>query len=105
VNIRSRITPVYGVLVQPLLIAGVEKPFAIVNVTLGLVMAGELHFYGWLCVTFLTHVWLKRMTKNDPFTRKIYIKYNRQGDVYESWLDVHSHRTKRPLGYGRGGSC
>lgn len=101
----SRVTPVYGVLVQPLLIAGVEKPFAIVNVTLGLVMAGELHFYGWLILTLLTHAWLKKMTKNDSFTRKIYIKYNRQGDVYESWLDVHSRRTKRPAGYGWRVSC
>lgn len=78
-----RITPLARVLTEPCLILGVEKPFAITNFTLAMVLAGELHLFGFLPVALAVHLALRQATRRDPFTRQVYVRYNRQADRYE----------------------
>jgi type IV secretory pathway TrbD component len=84
--IRRRVTPVARVLTEPCLILGVEKPFAITNFTLAMILAGELHLFAFLVVSLCVHLVLRRATCRDPFTRKVYIRYNLQADRYDPWL-------------------
>lgn len=100
-----RMTPLYQPLVEPLLIAGVEKPFAIVNFTLAVLMAGDLKFYAWLPLAILAHLVLRHITREDPFTRLIYVRYNRQADHYMPWPKVRVSLGLRPQGFGRGLPC
>lgn len=103
--IERRVSPLHQSLVEPLLIAGVEKPFAIVNATLSIALVGDLHMFGWLPIAVLAHLILRRITLGDPFTRQIYVKYNRQADSYDPWPHVRTQRGRRPLGFGRAMAC
>lgn len=100
-----RVNRLHAALVEPLLIAGVEKPFAIVNATMAIALVGDLHLYGWIPLAVLAHLVLRRITQDDPFTRQIYVKYNQQGDRYEPWPHVRGHRGRRPEGFGRVMAC
>ncbi len=102
---RERVSPLHQSLVEPLLIAGVEKPFAIVNATLTIALVGDLHMFGWLPIAVLAHLILRRITQDDPFTRQIYVKYNRQADSYDPWSHVRTSRGRRPVGFGRAMAC
>lgn len=102
---EKRCTPVYRSLVEPLLIAGVEKPFAIVNATLAIALVGDLHLYGWIPLSVLAHMILRRITLDDPFTRQIYVKYNRQPESYDPWVHLRGRRGHRPEGFGRDMAC
>ncbi len=102
---ERRNTILHQALVEPMLIAGVEKPFAIVNATLAIALVGDLHLYGWIPLSILTHWILRRITADDPFTRQIYIKYNRQPDSYDPWHHARGHRGLRPQGFGRHMAC
>ncbi len=92
-------------LVEPLLIAGVEKPFAIVNATLAIALVGDLHLYGWIPLSVLVHLVLRRITLDDPFTRQIYVKYNRQPESYDPWPHCRGRKGLRPEGFGKRLAC
>jgi type IV secretory pathway TrbD component len=103
--ILKRETPVARVLTEPCLILGVEKPFAIVNFTLAMVMGGELHLWGFLIINFVVHLTLQHITKRDPFARQIYIRYNLQGDRYEPWIQSHMRQGRRRFDLSLGVLC
>jgi len=100
-----RRSPCHRCLWEPLLIGGVEKPFAIVNATLAIALVGDLHFYGWLLVAALFHGVMRHLTASDPFLRQIYARYNWQADQYVPWPPVSGLRGRRPVGWGRGLAC
>ncbi len=102
---HERTSVLHESLVSPLLIAGVEKPFVIVNVTLTLVLVADLHMLGWLPLSVLAHMFLMHMTREDPFTRRIYIRYNRQADSYEPWPHARTLGRGRPSGFSKGVPC
>jgi type IV secretory pathway TrbD component len=101
----TRETSVARVLTEPCLILGVEKPFAIVNFTLAMVIGGELHLWGFLLINLLVHLTLRQVTKRDPFARQIYIRYNLQGDGYEPWIHSRLIQGRRPIGIASGVLC
>lgn len=80
-----RQSAVARVLTEPCLILGVEKPLAIVNATLAMVLVAELHLWAFLPVCTVAHLVLARLTRQDPFLRGIYVRYNLQADRYEPW--------------------
>jgi type IV secretion system protein TrbD len=102
---EPRVTPLRRSLVEPQLIAGVEKPFAVVNATLATVFVADLHIYSYIAIAVSIHILLRRITKADPFMRRIYIKYNLQADAYDPWPHVRQRRNWRPSGFGRGMLC
>ena len=99
---RSR---VHRSLIEPQLIAGVEKPFAVVNFTLAVVFVAELHLWFYLPIGVGAHLVLRHLTRRDPFTRAAYIRYNRQADAYDPWPHARMRRGTRPPGWGRGVLC
>jgi len=102
---QRRRSALHLALVEPLLIAGVEKPFAIVNGTLAIALVGDLHLWGWVPMAVLAHLILRRITLDDPFTRLIYVRYNHQADSYDPWPHVRIKRNRRPDGFGRALPC
>lgn len=84
------------------MIAGVEKPFAIVNVTLAIALVGDLHMWAWLPVALVFHGLMQRITQDDPWIRRIYVRYNQQADCYDPWIAPCQQRGKRPDGWGYG---
>jgi len=100
-----RETPVARVLTEPCLILGVEKPFAIVNFTLAMVIGGELHLWGFLFINLAVHFTLRRITRGDPFARQIYIRYNLQADRYFPWIQSRLRQGARPFGLSHGVMC
>jgi len=100
-----RLTPVTRVLTEPCLILGVEKPFAIANFTLSMVLVGELHLFGFLLVSLGIHLVLRRVTRGDPFARSAYVRYNLQADHYEPWIRPHLRQGRRPALLARDLSC
>lgn len=101
----SRITPVARVLTEPCLILGVEKPFAIVNFTLAMVVGAELHLWLFLLINLAVHLTLRRITQRDPFARQIYIRYNLQADRYTPWIHSRLFQGKRPFPDSLGVLC
>ena len=93
------------VLTEPCLILGVEKPFAIVNFTLAMVIGGELHLWGFLLINLAVHLTLRRITRRDPFARQIYIRYNLQGDRYMPWIQSRLRQGRRPFDAALGVLC
>ncbi len=93
----GRETPVARVLTEPCLILGVEKPFAIVNATLAMIFAGELHLFAFVPVAVAIHVVLARITAGDAFTRPVYVRYNLQADCYDPWIQPHLRGGQRPF--------
>jgi len=103
---EGRVTVVYGVLLEPQLVAGVEKPFAIMNATLAAVFVLDLHVWCYVPVAAGIHFLLRHATRHDPFMRPIYIRYNRQADAYDPWCHARIDRCRaRPRGWGRGTLC
>lgn len=92
---QARSTAVARVLTEPCLILGVEKPFAITNITLAVVLVGELRLFGFLLVSLGIHLALRRATRRDPFTRLAYVRYNLQGDRYEPWISTRLRSGRR----------
>jgi type IV secretory pathway TrbD component len=101
----KRETLVARVLTEPCLILGVEKPFAIVNFTLAMVIGGELHLWGFLLINLVVHLTLRRITRRDPFARQIYIRYNLQGDRYSPWIQSRLRQGRRPFDAFLGALC
>lgn len=95
----SRRTPVAQVLTEPCLILGVEKPFAILNFMLAMVMAGELHVWAFFLLSMGFHFILRQITRRDPFTRQIYIRYIQQGPCYLPWILATLKPNARPQAY------
>lgn len=55
----------------------------------------------WLVLAWLIHQALKPASKNDPFLRRIYLRYINQADRYEPY-PYEDSRCNRPTDFGRG---
>ena len=65
-----------------------------------MVLAGELHMAAYLPVAVLVHLALARITRHDPYTRQVYVRYNLQADTYDPWIQPRV-RSRRGLSGGR----
>jgi type IV secretory pathway TrbD component len=103
---RRRATRVHAALLEPQLVAGVERPLAILNATVCGVFVLDLHVWCYLPVAMGIHWLLRRATRQDPFMRPIYARYVRQADAYDPWPHAVSARgSNRPRPVGRGLLC
>lgn len=55
----------------------------------------------WLVIAWLIHQALKPVSKNDPFLRRIYLRYINQSDRYEPYPYADT-QCNRPTDFGRG---
>lgn len=87
------------------MIGGVESRVAIVNATLAAALAMGLGLWAWLPAAVAVHALAARATRRDPFARRVYAGYLRQGNHYDPWPRVGLTRAARPNGFGRDLLC
>lgn len=104
-TITARTTPVHKSLLEIKTIGGAEAKLAIFNGTLTAVCVMGLKIWPFIFMGIAVHLVLVRLTKNDPFLRQIYIRYNRQAFTYDPWPHAVQRYNQRPLGFCRGVLC
>lgn len=100
-----RATPVRLSLLEVKTIAGVEDRLAILNATFALAIVMGTGLWPWLAVALALHVLAARLTRYDPYLRRIYIRFARQADRYDPWPRVAPACARRPPGFGRDLLC
>lgn len=98
---NQRSNRIYSALTEPPLVAGADPNLVMLNGGLVMLMV-VVKFYVLIPLSWLIHQVLKALSRKDPFTRVIYITYQKQADRYEPWVEPTPKRGQRPLGYGRG---
>jgi len=93
---------VYTALSTPMLLLGGEFRLVVFNAGFYLFMLILIKAWWWFPVTWLVHQFLKSITKNDPWLRKIYLVYMKQSNRYEPFPESAPKRGLRPIGCGRG---
>lgn len=102
---EPRQTVVHRSLLEVKTLGGVEDRLAILNGTLTLAIMMGLRIYLYAVAGIFLHVLLRYITRRDPFTRRIYMRYNRQWDIYDPWPHKRQRHHLRPEGFGRGMLC
>jgi len=100
-----RATPVRQSLLEVRTLAGVEDRLAILNATFALAIVMGMGLWPWLGVAVALHVLAARLTRYDPYLRRIYIRFARQADQYDPWPRVGPASGRRPQGFGRDLLC
>ncbi|MBC7779631.1 MAG: VirB3 family type IV secretion system protein [Proteobacteria bacterium] len=98
---RPRATVVRASLLEVKTIAGVEDRLAILNATFALAIVMGLGLWPYLMIALLLHLLAARLTRRDPYLRRIYVRFAQQGDRYDPWPRVAPKRARRPPGFGR----
>ena len=87
-------------------IGGGDKSLVILNGTLGAMVCFALQNAYFLPVTIFMHIFIRWMTRRDPWLRRIYINYNRHNHYYDPWVSTkRMKRFLRPHGFGRDLLC
>ena len=96
-----RATPLHISLNEPKLLAGANHHLTIMNGVITFVFVMGPGFLWWIGVAFVIQAVLKWANRKDPALLAIYLKYDKQGDVYEPWIKANQKRNLRPEGFGR----
>jgi len=89
-------------LTQPPMIGGVEKRLFFLNWGVALLSVIFFKAFWGLPAALLVHLFLKRISKDEPFLRGMYIAFQYQSDRYEPFPESRPKRGLRPLLCGRG---
>lgn len=85
--------------------AGVEKEIAIFNGTIAIAICYATKSIWYVPVAFLIHSAMRWLNKRDPQMRKVYLRYNVLGRVYDPWPRRRSATNMRPEGFSKGLLC
>lgn len=102
---ESRGTTVHKSLLEHKTIAGVESKMAILNGTLVTAITMGLETLNMIPIAVVNHMFLKWLTKNDPYLIKIYGQYRVFSDVYDPWPYRSIKTNARPKGFSKGILC
>lgn len=86
-------------------IGGVESKLAILNGTFVTAFVMGLGMWQLIPLGVATHFFLAYITKKDPYTRQIYMRYVTQADKYDPWPHAVQKKNQRPEGFGKGMLC
>lgn len=100
-----RVSTVHKSLLEQKTYAGVEKEIAIFNGTIAIAIIFATKSIWYVPVAFLTHAAMRWLNKRDPHIRKIYLRYNVLGRVYDPWPRVTQVTNTRPQGFSKGLLC
>lgn len=99
---QPRSTAVHKSLHEVKTIGGVEDKLAILNVTFTAAFVMGMTMWQLIPVGIMAHLFLAWLTKKDPWTRKVYMRYSVQADMYDPWPHAVQKRGHRPVGFARG---
>jgi type IV secretion system protein VirB3 len=95
-----RQSPVYRALTEPMLLFGVERPLAVINLTIALAFSMMEHWLWYIPFAIIIHLVLAYYGKKEPRLREVYMRYARQADRYDPWWHPDMHKRSRQSGFG-----
>lgn len=98
---EQRATVVHKSLLEIKTLGGVEKRMAIMNGTLAAALTMGSYQPGFLALGVFLHFILMWLTKKDPFTIMVYMRYAMMGEIYDPWPKRTMKRNARPEGFGK----
>ncbi len=102
---EPRASAVHKSLLEIKTLGGVEKRMAIANGTLAAALTMGTNQPMFLALAVVVHFFLMWLTKKDPFTIKVYMRYALMGDIYDPWPKRTIKRNSRPEGFGKNLLC
>lgn len=102
---QPRQSVVHKSLLEKKTYAGVEKEIAIFNGTLAFAICYATNSLWYAPAAFVIHSAVRWLTKRDPEIRKVYLRYNVLGRVYDPWPRRVQTTNSRPKGFGKGLLC
>ncbi len=100
----ERRSPFYPVLTEPLLCFGGERNLVALNGILAVAFIAGAGLWFLAPVFLLIHGALVYLGRKEPQAREIYLRYARQGHVYDPWPHADCRRP-RPTGFAPGLTC
>ena len=100
-----RVSMVHKSLLEQKTMAGVEKEIAIFNGTITVAICYATSSLWYIPVALLTHAAMRWLNKRDPNIRKIYLRYNVLGRIYDPWVRPNMTTNMRPEGFSKGMLC
>lgn len=97
----ARASTVHRSLLETKSTAGAEFAPAVANVTLMMVMLMGPNLLWWPVITIGIQLFLKWMFGVDDRLSMVFMRYLREGDVYDPWPRANQSQNKRPFGMGR----
>ncbi len=86
-------------------LAGAEFGLAVVNVMFTGVMLLGAGIWQMLFVAAGIHLLLVMLHRYDPKLKRVYLRYMRQGDIYDPFPGFDQKRNIRPEGFARNYPC
>lgn len=100
-----RTTPIHQCLLEVKSAGGAEFQPMVLNITVCLIMLIGPNMMWWPVIAYFAHKLLQWMFKRDPHMSRIFMRYMKEGDVYDPWPRANQRQNKRPMGAGRDLLC
>ena len=85
--------------------AGAEFGLALINIMFAGVMLLGAGLWQLGLVALGIHLLLVMLHKYDPKLKRVYLRYMRQGDIYDPFPGFDQKRNERPEGFARNFPC
>lgn len=102
---QRRLSVVHKSLLEQKMFSGVEKELAIFNAVMAFAICFATKSLWYVPAAMLMHSVLRWLYKRDPYIRKIYLRYNVLGRVYDPWPRRRQTTNARPEGFAKGLLC
>ncbi len=102
---EPRASTVHKSLLEIKTYGGVEKRMAVANGTVWAALTMGTEQPAFIFFAVVVHFILMWVTKKDPFTINVYMRYAVLGDVYDPWIRRNMKRNERPEGCCRNVLC
>lgn len=86
-------------------LAGAEFGLALINIMFAGVMLLGAGIWQMALVAVGIHILLVMLHKYDPILKRVYLRYMRQGDIYDPFPGFDQKRNIRPEGFARNFPC
>lgn len=86
-------------------LAGAEFGLALINIMFAGVMLLGAGLWQLTLVALGIHLLLVMLHKYDPKLKRVYLRYMRQGDIYDPFPGFDQKRNERPEGFARNFPC
>lgn len=102
---EARTTRIYANISEVRTLAGAEFGLALINIMFTGVMILGAGIWQMLFVAGGIHILLVMLHKYDPRLKRVYMRYMRQGDIYDPFPSFEQKRNMRPEGFARNFPC
>lgn len=102
---EARKTKIFANVSEVRTLAGAEFGLALINIMFAGVMLLGAGIWQMAIVAAVIHLLLVMLHKYDPKLKRVYMRYMKQGDVYDPFPGFDQKRNARPEGFARNYPC